>query len=126
MTVRGPEYQRTQRITEALRRFGWLHVWFRPARVRDKAGNETWRTAFSGDAGFPDIIAVHAERGLLLFAEVKSNKGQLSPEQKRWAVALTATQHRFTMASLHYLVVDSDESEAELLALISGGRTSAT
>jgi hypothetical protein len=41
--MKGPEYQRTQRITQALRTFGWLHVWFRAAKT-DKG----YRTPLSG------------------------------------------------------------------------------
>lgn len=123
---RGPEYQRMQRITQALRQYSWLHTHFRP--LRTEAG---YRTPLSGDKGYPDITAVHPERGLLLFIEVKSDKGRLSSEQEAWITALReATRPCIsrTCAQSHEHGVEpvwlcgTDESEAELLALISGGR----
>jgi len=121
---RGPEYERQQRITQALRMHGWLHTHFRP--LRTEAG---YRTPLSGDKGFPDIVAVHPERGLLLFIEVKSDKGKLSPEQKTWIAALAAWAfkvERLVPANEKGRIVvgtcDSDDVERELLALISDGR----
>ena len=41
-------------------------------------------------AGFPDLVAVHARTGELLFAELKSARGRVSPEQQEWFAALDA------------------------------------
>lgn len=60
---------------------GWLRVHYRPARTKDG-----WRTALSGDRGAPDIILVR--RGRVLFVELKSARGRLEPDQKRWRAAL--------------------------------------
>ncbi|MDP2729104.1 MAG: VRR-NUC domain-containing protein [Dehalococcoidales bacterium] len=57
---------------------GWLVAHFRTART--KTG---WRTAVSADGqGFPDLIC---SRGTItIYAEVKRQKGRLTPEQKLW------------------------------------------
>lgn len=58
----------------------------RPARTG--AG---WRTAISGNAGFPDLVL--ARGGLVLFRELKGydsrgRMGRLSSEQRDWAIQL--------------------------------------
>ena len=42
-------------------------------------------------AGFPDLTMAHKERGLVVFAELKSQKGRVTPEQKEWLAALGET-----------------------------------
>jgi len=59
----------------------WLVAHFRPARTA-----QGWRTAMTGDKGFPDIVA--ARNGVHVFAELKTDKGRVSPEQKSWLAAL--------------------------------------
>jgi len=34
--------------------------------------------------GFPDLLLVHPERRWLIFAELKAEKGRLTPAQKNW------------------------------------------
>lgn len=67
-----------------------LHRWrvahFRPARTT-VAGRETWRTAVSADgAGFPDLVL--ARNGVVLFRELKSDKGKASEDQLAWLLAV--------------------------------------
>jgi len=38
--------------------------------------------------GFPDLVLVHAARGLVLFRELKTQTGRLTPAQKRWLTDL--------------------------------------
>ena len=38
--------------------------------------------------GFPDLVLVHEQTGALVFAELKSNSGRVTPEQDRWLTAL--------------------------------------
>ena len=58
--------------------YQWTVAHFRPARTATG-----WATAVQGDGkGFPDLVLLRAPR--LLFAEAKSAKGRLSPEQAAW------------------------------------------
>lgn len=65
-----------QVIKEAKDR-GWLVVHFRPARTA-----KGYRTAIQGDKGYPDLTL--ARDGRVLFAELKSETGRASVEQKQW------------------------------------------
>lgn len=48
----------------------------------------TWRS-FHSPAGFPDCVMVRIEPGpRLIFAELKSEKGKVTPEQEQWLEAL--------------------------------------
>lgn len=70
-------------LVDAARQFGWRFAHFRPARTA-----HGWRTAMTGDVGFPDLTLARGSR--LVFIEVKGEKGRLSPEQKAWRDALLA------------------------------------
>lgn len=48
-----------------------------------KVGN-TWR---SDGQGTPDLILAHPQRGLI-FAELKTERGKMTPHQKLWALAI--------------------------------------
>jgi len=49
--------------------------------------NGKWLTAIQGDAGFVDLVLAHPARGVL-FVELKSDTGKLSPGQVAWRNAL--------------------------------------
>lgn len=84
-------------ILEALRITGWRAVHYRPARTA-----RGWRTPLSGDAGAPDIIAIHPDRGVLLI-EAKSDIGRLRPEQLEWREWAEAAATRYP-ESIRYVV----------------------
>ena len=64
-------------LEHLLRLHGWKYTHFRPAQVRGR-----WMTPLVGDAGFPDLVATDGET--VMFIEVKSAIGRLSPGQKAW------------------------------------------
>src|SRR5256885_11723762 len=68
-------------VLETLRLFGWRFTHFRPAKTE-----KGWRTPLSGDAGFPDIVAVRSNR--VIWIELKAEKGRLSDEQGHWLAPL--------------------------------------
>ena len=49
--------------------------------------NKGWRTPVQGDTGFPDLVLARAPR--LIVAEIKSDKGSASPEQRLWLSELS-------------------------------------
>lgn len=62
----------------------WRVAHFRPART----AHGGWRTAVAGDgAGFCDLVLV---RDWVIFVELKSAKGHLTPEQVSWRDVLVA------------------------------------
>ena len=70
-----------KQVEDLLDLFGWRWCHFRPARTE-----QGWRTAISGYEGFPDYIAARGNR--LLIAEIKSDKGKLTDQQRHWLDAL--------------------------------------
>lgn len=77
------EAQFSSWLEDSLTLFKWKWVHSRPAF--DRGG---WRTAMSGDKGYPDYVAV--KDGRLLFLEAKSERGSVMPEQREWLAALGA------------------------------------
>jgi len=61
--------------------------------VRDLCGLFGWKMYFSWTSihsprGFPDLVLVNPEQKRVIFAELKTEKGKLTPEQEEWLVAL--------------------------------------
>lgn len=55
-----------------------------------------WRVYHTYDSrrstpGFPDLTMVHAGKGRVIFAELKSTKGRVTKAQKEWLADLAAT-----------------------------------
>ena len=65
-------------VVQTARLFGWRICLVRPARTA-----HGWRTPFGADGvGWPNITAVRGDQ--LLFAELKAEKGKVTPEQQAW------------------------------------------
>ena len=63
-------------------------------QVKDLALLCGWRSyhtwgSFHSPSGFPDLVLVRSDR--LIFAELKSDKGKVSPDQTAWQEALAGT-----------------------------------
>lgn len=69
-------------VLDLFRVLGWRTIHIRPGRVA-----HGWKTTVSGDGvGFVDVFAVRGDR--LVGAELKSDRGRLTPEQADWLDAL--------------------------------------
>ena len=80
----------TAQVIQLAQRLGWKVAHFRPAMTA-----KGWRTAVQGDGvGFPDLVLVHRKKCRLIFAELKRETGEPSPEQHEWLDDLTAVQDR--------------------------------
>ena len=75
------EKEYSKQIEHLFKLFGWRYSHFRPAWT-----TKGWRTAISGNAGFPDYVMVKG--GRLIFAEIKSGGNKPSLEQWEWLEAL--------------------------------------
>lgn len=65
-------------VLELARMLRWRRAHFRAARTA-----HGWATPVQGDGkGFPDLVLVRDHR--LIFTELKSDTGRLTPEQQVW------------------------------------------
>lgn len=71
-------------VIDLARLGGWLVHAERPART-----SSGWATPITGDAGFPDLVLAHRQRGVI-FAELKSHRGRLGEAQEQWIDTLEA------------------------------------
>jgi hypothetical protein len=70
-----------RRVVDTARLHGWLVTHFRPAPTRTG-----WATPLQGHAGFPDLALARA--GRVLLAELKTDRGRPTPDQRRWLAEL--------------------------------------
>ncbi len=73
-----------RRVIDCARLFNWRYTHFRPAMTA-----KGWRTAMQGDKGFPDLVLVKPPR--VIFAELKSDDGNLTADQLSWISALNSS-----------------------------------
>ena len=69
-------------VIETARLFKWRVHHVKPARTPDGK----YLTRIAGDPGFPDLVL--ARDGFVIFAELKSEGGRLSRDQRAWLTAL--------------------------------------
>lgn len=68
----------TQQVLQLASALNWRSAHFRPAMT-----SQGWRTPVQGDGkGFFDLVLIRTPR--VIFAELKSERGKLSPEQVEW------------------------------------------
>jgi len=58
---------------------GWTHVYHTYSSRRS-------------EPGFPDLVLVHPGQGRVVFAELKTMRGKLTPAQESWIAALETAQ----------------------------------
>jgi hypothetical protein len=73
-------------VIEIATRYGWFVHHDLPAMNR----RGVWATHVQGNTGFPDLVLVN-KRGVLVFAELKTDTGRLSKEQNAWVERLDIT-----------------------------------
>ena len=89
------EAQFQQQVIDLAHLNSWRVAHFRPART-DKG----WRTPVAADgAGFPDLVL--ARDGVVIFAELKTERGVLRPEQNVWGHHLGALWRVWRPHQLH-------------------------
>ena len=93
LTAREPRWNPTEEqfmtaVAQYARYHGWLVAHFRPAR-NGRSRGKRWHTPVQFDgAGFPDLVL--ARDGEIIFAELKSERGRLQPNQRRWIERLAS------------------------------------
>ncbi len=66
----------------------WLHdQGFRVNVPLKSMTGKGYRTAIQGNKGYFDLTAIHETLGIIIFAEVKTGEGTLSPDQEKWFMA---------------------------------------
>jgi hypothetical protein len=70
-----------QQVVTLAKFYGWMV--YHPLPGMNARGR--WMTATQGDTGWPDLVLVHPNtHGGPIFAELKSKKGRVTDNQKRW------------------------------------------
>lgn len=72
-------------VIDMAQSFGWHACHFRPARVKERDGSESWRTPVQGHKGCPDTIL--ARDGVVLLWECKTEEGKLTTAEAEWLAA---------------------------------------
>lgn len=82
-----------EQVTQLAEIRGWSWAHFRPAETA-----KGWRTPVSGPLGkgWPDLVLVRPHDRRLIFAELKSDYGAVSPEQAGVISTLAAIEHHPT------------------------------
>ncbi len=81
------ETQFKNSIIDIATRYGWFVHHDLPAMNR----RGKWATHIQGNSGFPDLVLLN-DRGVLVFAELKTDIGRLSKQQEQWLDRLDKTQ----------------------------------
>lgn len=71
------------------------------ARLRGFLAYHTYDSRRS-QRGFPDLVLVHTRTGRLIFAELKSERGRIRPEQDLWLNHLGARHEAYLWRPAHW------------------------
>lgn len=74
-------------VVEMAEAFGWMVYHQVDMGFTDAEGKHHHSRRIG--PGFPDLVLCHPERGALIFAELKADKGRLASNQKVWFDALS-------------------------------------
>jgi hypothetical protein len=104
-----------QAIVDTARIFGWRVVGHRPMRTK-----HGWATGWKYDGvGWPDLTLVHADRGLIVTAELKTARGTLSDAQIEWGDTLETLEANSRNHFLYYVWRPADWDK--IVSLLSAG-----
>ena len=92
-------------VIEIAKRYGWLIHHDLPA-IRP---NGSWATNTQGHAGFPDLVL--ARRGSVIFAELKSMTGKVTPGQTAWMKQLEGDPDEYKNVDMIVQVWRPDDLE---------------
>lgn len=77
-------------VLDLARRLGWKVTHFHDSRRMVKRNGRSFLVGDRDAKGWPDLVLVHPSRGRILFRELKSETGKLTPEQTAWIDDLKA------------------------------------
>lgn len=77
-------------VIEFARLTGWLVFHVSDSRKEVRRGGVSRLVGDELAKGWPDLALCHPRRGVFLVRELKSNRGRVTPEQKRWLEGLRA------------------------------------
>ena len=110
------QFQRS--VIELAQLNGWKVAHFRTAQNSKGA----WRTPVAADgAGFPDLVLV---KDRVIFAELKTNRGRVRPEQRAWHDALTEARVKAQSTGVVDAVVWRPKDWDDILATLNTRNTS--
>ena len=105
------QFQRS--VIELAQLNGWKVAHFRPAQN----GRGNWRTPVAADgAGFPDLVLV---RDRVIFAELKTDRGRVRPEQQAWLDALTEARVKAQTSGVLDVVIWRPKDWPDILATLN-------
>lgn len=103
----------TKQVIDLAHLYQWRVCHFRTSRIQRENGQVHYATPVQADgAGFPDLVLAKCGKPIL-FLELKSDKGVVSPEQEEWLRIL----NRGSSPALVFHPKDFDKIEA----LLKGG-----
>jgi hypothetical protein len=79
-----------KRIETTATMFGWSFMHISESTKRVRRGGKYLSVPDPACQGWPDLTLAHPRSGRLLFREVKTDKGKLTPEQEQWLRTLAA------------------------------------